>query len=253
MDITTGRGANLFEGAIELALEDQKQSAAARAIEFVEDGMKLGLGTGSTAEKFVTLLGERVRGGLTVLCVPTSEATAAQAAKLSIPLTDLDAEPYLDITVDGADELDDALCLIKGGGGALLREKIVATSSERMIVIADSSKHVAKLGQFPLPVEIVQFGATATGLMMEELAESAGCTGDIVMRRTSDGQPYLSDSGNYILDCAFGSIPDPEMLADALSMVPGVVESGLFINIADLAIVGGSDGVVILEAPEEDE
>ena len=235
-----------------MTLDEQKQSAAARAIDFVEDGMKLGLGTGSTAEKFVDLLGERVKDGLDVLCVPTSEATRAQAEKLAIPLTDLDAQPYLDLTVDGADELDDKLRLIKGRGGALLREKIVAMASDRMIVIADASKHVATLGQFPLPVEIVSFGATATRLMVEELAESADCRGNIVVRKNSNGDPFVSDSGNYILDCAFGRIPDPEMLADALSIIPGVVDSGLFLGLADLALLANEDGITVLEAPDDE-
>ncbi|MGI9385912.1 MAG: ribose-5-phosphate isomerase RpiA [Methyloligellaceae bacterium] len=236
-----------------MTVEDQKLLAAVRAIEYVEDGMKLGLGTGSTAEKFVDLLGQRVSDGLNVLCIPTSEATKAQAEELSIPLTDLDQEPYLDLTVDGADELDSELRLIKGGGGALLREKIVAMASDRMIVIADSSKHVQTLGRFPLPVEIVPFGATATKLMIEELAESAGCRGDIVLRQLSGGAPYLSDSGNYILDCAFGRIRDPDTLEETLAMIPGVVESGLFINVADIAVVAGPEGVTILEAPEDAE
>jgi len=235
-----------------VTLDEQKQSAAARAIEFVEDGMKLGLGTGSTAEKFVNLLGERVKDGLNVLCVPTSEATRAQAEKLAIPLTNLDAQPYLDLTVDGADELDDKLRLIKGGGGALLREKIVAMASDRMIVIADASKHVEMLGRFPFPVEIVSFGAAATRLMVEELAESADCTGNIVMRQNSDGKHFVTDSGNYILDCAFSRIPDPEMLADALSIIPGVVDSGLFLDIADLALLANEDGITVLEAPDVD-
>lgn len=215
--------------------------------------MKLGLGTGSTAEKFVALLGERVRGGLDVLCVPTSETIRTQAEKLAIPLTDLDLEPYLDLTVDGADEFDKALRLIKGGGGALLREKIVAMASDRMIVIADSSKLVENLGRFPLPVEIIPFGATATALMVEEIAGSAGCEGEIILRRTPGGENFLSDSGNYILDCAFGQIPDPEMLEETLAMIPGVVESGLFIGIADLAVVGDLEDVAVLEAPQDED
>ncbi len=236
-----------------MTLEDQKQHAAARAIEFVESGMKIGLGTGSTAAKFVTLLGERVRGGFNVLCVPTSEATRAQAEKLAIPLTDLDHEPYLDLTVDGADEFDKDLRLIKGGGGALLREKIVAMASDRMIVIADSSKRVETLGRFPLPVEIIPFGATATRLMVEELAASAGCEGDIVLRHASSGTPFLSDSGNYVLDCAFGQIPEPEFLQEMLAMIPGVVESGLFIGIADLVVIGDVGGTAIVEAPDDED
>ena len=230
-----------------MTADQWKRQAAERAIAFVEDGMTLGLGTGSTAEKFVDLLGKRVAQGLRVTCVPTSEATRAQAAALGIALTTLDAVPFLDLTVDGADELDDALRLIKGGGGALLREKIVATASERMIVIADASKRVAVLGKFPLPVEVIAFGLPSTRTMLATLAADAGCEGEISLRAGKGGAPFKTDSGNYILDCAFGRIDNPEALDVALKLVPGVVENGLFLGIADAAIVAGPEGIVVLD------
>jgi ribose 5-phosphate isomerase A len=213
--------------------------------------MRLGLGSGSTSAKFVELLGRQVSQGLDVVCVPTSEATRMRAHALGIRLTSLDDIPFLDLTVDGADELDDQLRLIKGGGGALLREKIVAAASERMIVIADGSKRVATLGAFPLPVEVVRFGLAATRNMIEMLCADAGCRGDIVLRLGLDGEPFVTDGGNYVFDCAFGRIEDPESLDEALKFIPGVVENGLFLGIADAAIVAGPEGVVVLE-PEDD-
>lgn len=225
-----------------------KRLAAEKAIEFVEDGMRIGLGTGSTAEQFVELLAERVDEGLKIVGVPTSEATRAQAERLGIPLTTLEDEPFLDLTVDGADEVDDQLRLIKGGGGALLREKIVATSSERMIVIADESKSVATLGTFPLPLEIVPFGWNATRDMVEMMAADASCHGEISRRTKPDGTPFITDNGNYILDCEFGSIPEPEALDDALKLIPGVVENGMFIGIADIAIFASEEGVRVVAA-----
>ena len=236
-----------------MTADDWKQQAAERALALVEDGMTLGLGTGSTAARFVDLVGQKVKDGLRVRCVPTSEATRAQAGRLGIPLITLDQQPYLDLTVDGADELDDDLRLIKGGGGALLIEKIVATASGRMVVIADASKQVATLGRFPLPVEVVRFGLGATRNMIEVLAADAGCRGEIKQRMQSDGRPFATDSGNFILDCAFGSIPEPEALDEALKLIPGVVENGLFLGIADAAIVAGPSGVVMLERDEEEE
>jgi len=236
-----------------MTADDWKQQAAERALSLVEDGMTLGLGTGSTAARFVDLVGQRVREGLKLRCVPTSEATRAQAERLGIPLITLDQQPYLDLTVDGADELDDDLRLIKGGGGALLIEKIVATASGRMVVIADASKQVATLGKFPLPVEVVRFGLGATRNMIEVLAADAGCRGEIRQRMQSNGQPFMTDSGNFILDCAFGSIPEPEALDEALKLIPGVVENGLFLGIADAAIIAGPGGVTMLERDEEDE
>jgi ribose 5-phosphate isomerase A len=227
--------------------ETWKQQAAEQALGRVKDGMRLGLGTGSTAAKFVDLVGARVREGLKLVCVPTSEATRLRAERLGIVLSTLDETPFLDLTVDGADEIDASLRLIKGGGGALLREKIVATASEQMLVIADSSKHVETLGKFPLPVEVAQFGLTATRHMLAVLAAEAGCEGEIALRRAKDGTPFVTDGGNFILDCAFGRIEDPEALDEALKLVPGVIESGLFLGIADAAIIVGPSGVVTLE------
>jgi ribose 5-phosphate isomerase A len=231
-----------------MSADDFKLAAAHRALTFVEPGMKLGLGTGSTAAKFVELLGAKVKGGLKVVCVPTSDATAAQARALGIPLTTLDDEPVLDLTVDGADEIDPDLNVTKGGGGALLREKIVATSSDRLIIIADSAKQVKRLGAFPVPVEIVKFGSTSTHRMMEALAADIGCEGPITLRRDAKGQPFLTDGGNYILDCKFGPLADAQMLDDVLRQIPGVVENGLFLGIADTVIVAGPNGVEVLEA-----
>ena len=233
-----------------MSADAMKLAAATRALTYVESGMRLGLGTGSTAAKFVDLLGAEVKKGLHILCVPTSEATRAQAAALGIPLTTLDDTPFLDLTIDGADELDDQLRLIKGGGGALLREKIVATASDRMIIIADASKHVETLGKFPLPIEVVRFGLTATRNMIEMLAADAGCEGEIVLRLGRDGQPFTTDGSNYILDCAFGKIEDPESLDEALKFIPGVVENGLFLGIADVAIIAGANGLKELAAAD---
>jgi len=234
-----------------MSADTWKQQAAERALQFVEDGMTLGLGTGSTAARFVDLVGQRVKAGLQVRCVPSSQATQAQAERLGIPLTTLDDTPFLDMTVDGADEIDAQLRLIKGGGGALLREKIVATASQRMIVISDASKLVVTLGKFPLPVEVVRFGLAATRNMIEVLAADAGCEGEIKLR-LADGRPFETDSGNLILDCAFGQIADPEALEDALKLIPGVVESGLFLGIADAAVIAGPDGVVVHERDADD-
>ena len=236
-----------------MTADDWKQQAAERALTLVEDGMTLGLGTGSTAARFVDLVGQKVKAGLRVRCVPTSEATRVQAERLGIALITLDQQPFLDLTVDGADELDSELRLIKGGGGALLIEKIVATASGRMVVIADASKQVDTLGRFPLPVEIVRFGFGATRNMIEVLAADAGCRGEIKQRMRPDGQPFVTDSGNFILDCAFGRIEEPEALDEALKLIPGVVENGLFLGIADAAIVAGPDGVVMLERDDAEQ
>ena len=227
----------------------QKLRAAERALDYVEPGMKLGLGSGSTAAKFVDLVGAKVKEGLDVLCVPTSEGTRAQAEGLGIPLTTLDETPHLDLTVDGADELDGELRLIKGGGGALLREKIVACASDRMIVIADASKRVETLGLFPLPVEVERFGLRATRALVELRARRASCGGDIRLRENRYGDPFVTDGANHIFDCSFDPIPEPEALAEALASVPGVVEHGLFIAIATAAVVAGPDGIEILGGP----
>lgn len=225
----------------------QKQAAALRALDFVEDGMALGLGTGSTAEHFVRGLADRVRDGLSVRCVPTSDRTEVLARGRHLTISNLNETPHLDLTVDGADELDSKLRLIKGGGGALLREKIVATASKRMIVIADASKKVETLGRFPLPVEIVPFGARVTAEKLSNVAKQCGCAGKISRREDQYGEPFLTDGNNFIYDCAFGRIPDPDGLALALNAMPGVVDNGLFIGIASLAIVGGPEGTYLIE------
>jgi ribose 5-phosphate isomerase A len=229
-----------------------KLAAAERALQYVEPGMKLGLGTGTTAAKFVDVLGPKVKEGLDVTCVATSKDTEARAQALGIKMTTLDELPFLDLTVDGADQLDEELRLIKGGGGALLREKIVATASGRMIVIADATKRVSVLGSHPLPLEVVQFGLTATRNMVIALAADAGCEGEITLRMGADGKPFITDSGNYILDCAFGTIADPEDLDEALKIIPGVIENGMFLGIADLAIVAGADGVSLIGSENGD-
>lgn len=228
--------------------EELKLKAAEQAFTYVKTGMKLGLGTGSTAAKFVEVLGAQTSKGFKVICVPTSEETRAQAEALGIPLTTLDETPFLDLVVDGADEIDEQLHLTKGGGGALLREKIVAMASERMIVIADESKQVKHLGAFPLPIEVVPFGLKATIGMITELCRGAGLTGPIHMRHTEDGKPFLTDGGHYIVDCAFGQIPNPMELNDILTLIPGIVEHGLFLGVADVAIIAGQNGITVLEA-----
>jgi len=222
-----------------------KMRAAERALDYVRPGMKLGLGTGSTAEKFVDLIGAKVKSGLDVICVPTSKATRLQAEALGIPLSTLEEQPELDLTVDGADELDEELRLIKGGGGAHLREKIVAAASTRMVVIADESKRVAKLGVFPLPVEIVPFGWRTTHTKVSDTSVLNGCKGLVTLRGSQD-DPFVTDNGNYILDCAFGEINDPEQVARQLSLIPGVVEHGLFIGVAHAAVIAGANGIEII-------
>jgi ribose 5-phosphate isomerase A len=230
-------------------VDGQKRAAAARALEFVRPGMRLGLGTGSTAAHFIELLGERVRAGLKVLAVPTSEATRAHAQRFGIVLTTLDDEPELDLTVDGADEIAPDLTLIKGGGGALLREKIVAAASARMVVIADESKWVRKLGRFPLPIEIVPFGATVTRRAIESASAATGCPGAAPVRQTRNGHAFVTDGGHWLIDAQLRSIADPPTLAARLSAIPGVVEHGLFIGLARTAILAGPDGVRIVERP----
>ncbi|MGB8899786.1 MAG: ribose-5-phosphate isomerase RpiA [Methylocella sp.] len=230
----------------ELSPDDSKQLAAAKALELVTPGMRLGLGTGTTAAHFVALLGARVAKGLDVICVPTSERTRILAELYSIPLTTIDASPELDLTVDGADEFDPEMRLIKGGGGALLREKIVAMASKRMIVIADSSKLAAVLGKFPLPLEVNVFGFEATRRMVSAAAKGLGCDGELRLRKTPGGQAFVSDNGHYIVDCFFGTIADPDRLADRLAAIPGVVEHGLFIGIAKAVISAGPAGIEIL-------
>jgi ribose 5-phosphate isomerase A len=224
-----------------------KRAASARALDFVLPGMRLGLGTGSTARHFVDLLGERVAAGLDVIAVPTSEATRSQAQRLGIKLTTLDEMPALDLTVDGADEVAPDFTLIKGGGGALLREKIVATASARMIVIVDESKYVPVLGHFPLPIEIAPFGAVATHRAVDAAIAAAGCSGPAVLRKKKDEQTFVTDGGHWILDAHLRVIPDPRELAVRLSAVPGVMEHGLFIGNAQTVILAAADGVRLIE------
>ena len=230
-----------------LSPDDQKRAAAARAIEFVTSGMRLGLGTGSTAKHFVDLVGERVRAGLDVIAVPTSEATRAQALACGIRLTTLDETPELDLTVDGADEIAPDMSLIKGGGGALLREKIVAAASARMLVIADESKCVAKLGAFPLPIEVTAFGFLATLRAVDQAIAGIQPSGPLKLRLGKDGHAFVTDGGHWIIDAQLGRIDDPKALAHALSGIPGVMEHGLFVGMAETAIIGGPAGTRIIE------
>jgi ribose 5-phosphate isomerase A len=229
--------------------ETHKRDAAAGALDFVRPGMRLGLGTGSTARPFVELLGERVRAGLDVIAVPTSEATRALAEQCGIRLTTLDATPELDLTIDGADEIAPDLILIKGGGGALLREKIVAAASARMVVIADVSKWVATLGRFPLPIEVVPFGLGATERAVASVFTATGNAGPLTLRRDKAGHAFVTDGGHFILDAALGAIADPRSLAARLTAIPGVVEHGLFIGLASVAVIAGPEGRRIVERP----
>jgi ribose 5-phosphate isomerase A len=228
-------------------MDELKRQAAARALEHVRDGMKLGLGTGSTAKHFVELLGERVRGGLNVIGVPTSEATRADAERCGIALTTLDEIDRLDLTVDGADEIDPALNLIKGGGGALLREKIVAAASDRMIVIADESKWVEVLGRFPLPIEVVPFGLAATQRAIRQAFAETGVSGQMVLRKGKDGHVFVTDGGHWIIDAHLGGITDAPRLAGLLNPIPGVVEHGLFIGLAGMVVLAGAQGIRVVE------
>jgi ribose 5-phosphate isomerase A len=229
------------------ASDERKRRAAEAVLVEVEPGMKLGLGSGSTAEHFVRFLGERVRAGLDVVGVPTSERTRKLAEAVGIRLTTLDADPALDLTIDGADEVDPALRLIKGGGGAFLREKIVAAASARMLVVCDESKLVPVLGAFPLPIEIVPFGLGATRRAIDRAVAELGLAAMMTLRR-SGSEPFLTDGGHYILDASFGRIPDPNAVASVLASIPGVVEHGLFIGLAVGAVVGRRDRVEWLAA-----
>jgi ribose 5-phosphate isomerase A len=222
-----------------------KAAAARRSVEFVGDGMKLGLGTGSTATLMVRALAARVRDeGLSLTCVATSSRTAAQAREEGLTVVPLDEAEWLDLTIDGADEFDADLSLIKGGGGALLQEKIVATASDRMIVITDASKEVKTLGAFPLPVEVIPFGWTATRRLIGEILEDADVMGTEITRRMAGDAPFRTDEGNFILDLALGRIGDARALSRALNQVPGVVENGLFLGLCDAVVIGHGDGRV---------
>jgi ribose 5-phosphate isomerase A len=223
-----------------------KRAVAAKALEYVQDGMKLGLGSGSTAEIFVEMLAPRVRGGEKLLCVPTSEKTALLARKLGLTLAALDDLAPLDLTVDGADEADRNLDLIKGGGGMLLREKIVAAASRRMIVIADESKLVPRLGKYPLPVEVVEFGHKSIAARLNAALAAAGYANTPMTLRQRGGGTFKTDGGNVIYDCAFGVIQNAPKLAAAISGVAGVVEHGLFIGIATTLLIAGPGEIEVV-------
>jgi ribose 5-phosphate isomerase A len=228
-------------------MDGLKRQAAARALEHVQDGMKLGLGTGSTSKHFVELLGERVRAGLQVVGVPTSETTRADAARCGIALATLDEIDRLELPIDGADEVDPALDLIKGGGGALLREKIVAAASDRMIVIADESKWVDALGRFPLPIEVIPFGLAATRRAIATAFTKSGVAGPMALRKGKEGHFFVTDGGHWIVDAHLGRIEDAPRLAGLLSAIPGVVEHGLFIGLASTAVLAGAQGIRVVE------
>jgi ribose 5-phosphate isomerase A len=227
---------------------DLKRAAAKAALAEVQPDMRLGLGTGSTATAFVELLAEAVAGGLKVVCVATSRRIAALARGLEIPLTTLNKRPVLDLAVDGADEIGPGLSLIKGGGGALLREKIVATAAKRFVVIADAAKLVDELGTFALPIEVVPFGEASTTRKIIAAASALGLSGRLNIRKDDAGRVYVTDGGHHIVDAHLTSIPDPAALGAALHTIPGVVEHGLFVGIAKVAYVAGAGGVRRIEA-----
>lgn len=218
--------------------DQEKQAAARAAVQLVEPGNVVGLGSGSTAAFAVRFLAERVRGGLKIVGIPTSIQTQHLAEQLGIPLATLDEHPVIDIDIDGADEIDPHMNLIKGGGGAFLREKIVASVSKRFVVIGDSAKQVARLGKFPLPVEVIPFAQSLIKPQIEALGAS------VALRQYAYGNPYVTDEGHHILDCTFGEIADPPALAQKFCNMPGVVEHGLFIGMAEMALIG-KDGEVI--------
>lgn len=222
--------------------QELKMAAARAALDYVEHGMRLGIGTGSTAEAFVGLLAEKTAAGLSIRGVATSVRTEQLCNELGIPVTDLDTLPELDLTIDGADEVAPDLGLIKGGGGALLREKIVAAASARMIVIADEGKVVSALGAFGLPIEVNRFGLEATKNAIQAVYDKAGLTGELVLRQ-KDGESFLTDGGHLIIDASFGLIRDAKALSDALVDIPGVVQHGLFLEMAERAIIAGTQGI----------
>lgn len=226
-----------------MANDKEKEAAARVGAGFVNDGDVVGLGTGSTAAHVVRFLGERVQAGLKIVGIPTSERTRELAASLGIPLTTLDECQQIDLVIDGADEFDPKLQLIKGGGGALLREKIIASAARQFVVITDSSKQVPALGAFPLPVEVIPF---AQALVSKKIAALGA---KVSLRQSPDGKPYVTDEGHHILDCRFGRIPDPPALAHKLSDTPGVVEHGLFIDMATVVLMGKGNEVVEFRRP----
>jgi ribose 5-phosphate isomerase A len=223
-----------------MANDREKEAAARASLKFVKDGMVVGLGTGSTAAHFIQLLGEQVKNGLHIRGIPTSDRSRELAHSLGIPLTTLDECQEIAVTVDGADEVDPQLRLIKGGGGALLREKIVASATKQLVIVADVSKQVQRLGKFPLPVEVIKF---AQALVAKRIAALGA---EVQLRTNDNGQPYLTDENNHILDCRFGEIRDADALASELSDMPGVVEHGLFIRMASVALLGKEDEIIEL-------
>jgi ribose 5-phosphate isomerase A len=223
-----------------------KIMAAEAALEYVTSGMRLGIGTGSTADEFIRLLAKKMAAGLVVTGVPTSERSAALCRELGVPMATLEELLSLDLTIDGTDEISPDFALIKGGGGALLREKIVAAASAKMLVIADETKMVDHLGKFPLPVEVNKFGLKATQIAVEKAASTLGLEGPVTLR-AKDGQPFVTDGGHLILDASFGLIHDASALSHALHAIPGVVEHGLFLNMASIAVIAGADGIRTLE------
>ncbi|MCA8903439.1 MAG: ribose-5-phosphate isomerase RpiA [Hyphomonas sp.] len=231
-----------------MANELEKENAAIAAMEYVEDGMTIGLGTGSTAKFFVEMLAEEVADGLVVRCIETSEQTRRLAESLGVPLIPFEQVDRIHMTVDGADEVDSNGNMIKGGGAALLREKIIANASDHMVVIADPSKQVERLGAFPLPVEVTPFGYTITAKKVYDALVASGVERPRVeLRAQPGGKLVVTDGGNYILDCHCVRIPDAESLAARLSNVPGVVEHGLFIGLARTVIIGNENGATVFE------
>ncbi len=226
-------------------LDAYKRAAAAGALDYVQDGMKIGLGTGSTAEVFLELLAGKVRAGLRIIGTPTSQRTAEKARALGIAIEELDSLGELDLVVDGADEADHDFNLIKGGGGALLREKIVANAAAQMVVIADETKLVHKLGAFDLPVEVIPFGHGTTASRIVSASEQLGYLNLVPKLRMKDGAPFKTDNSNYIYDCPYGAIADAKTLADNLSCITGVAEHGLFVDIATSLIIAGAHGVSV--------
>ncbi len=225
----------------DMANDQEKEAAARASLRFVKDGQVVGLGSGSTATLFIKLLGEQVKNGLRIRGIPTSTKSHDLALSLKIPLTTLDECPEIDVTVDGADEVDPQLRLIKGGGGALLREKIVASASKQLVIVADASKQVPLLGHFPLPVEVIKFAETLLTRRIKALGA------DAQLRKNADGKPYLTDENNHILDCRFGQIRDADALARQLSDMPGVVEHGLFIGMANVVLLAQGSEIIQLQ------
>jgi len=223
-----------------MANEQEKEAAARASLRFVKEGQIVGLGTGSTAAYFIQLLGEEVKRGLKIRGIPTSDRSREQAASLGIPLTTLDESQQIDVTVDGADEVDPQLRMIKGGGGALLREKIVASATKQLVIVADATKRVPVLGRFPLPVEVIKFAQAVVQKKIKALGA------EVELRRGADGKPFLTDENNHILDCRFRQIPDADGLARQLSDMPGIVEHGLFIGMANVVLVANGSEIVEL-------